>query len=154
MKKSIVCFLTSRCCFATVKLQYNEFQRGRLLLNDSFWVPNKKNDCYRKRILILFGTWVKRTATLLSETFKQLQILVWKQLTLFYTNLTSAQEEARVRWWRSTLDRFDDGSPNLMYIITCHETWVYCCDPEKSNNRMFRCLGMTRFLQYLFVKKA
>lgn len=134
------------CSLATVKRWYNEFQRGRLSLNDNFRAPKPKTAVTEKNIGLVRNMIEEDrhvTARSIQATLKigvkAIDTILHKHLMVrklcarwIPHNLTPVQKENRVAWCRSTLDRFDNGSSHLVYnIITGDETWVYCYDPER-----------------------
>ncbi|KYN31822.1 hypothetical protein ALC56_13961 [Trachymyrmex septentrionalis] len=46
-------------------------------------------------------------------------------------NLTEVQKQARVKWSKEMLKKFNRGRSNLVYnIVTGDETWIYSYEPE------------------------
>ncbi|KYN35096.1 hypothetical protein ALC56_10566 [Trachymyrmex septentrionalis] len=54
-------------------------------------------------------------------------------------NLTEAQKQARVKWSKEMLKKFNRGRSNLVYnIVTGDETWIYSYElKSKQNNLLF-----------------
>ena len=66
-------------------------------------------------------------------------------------NLTEAQKQARVKWSKEMLKKFNRGQSNLVYnIVTGNETSIHM-SPKINNNPLFGYFKINRNQQKLFV---
>ena len=130
---------------ATVYNWYNEFKSGRFYLSDEFregrpmtavtqenieairnLIKSDRHVTYRE-ISSTLGIGMTAISKILND-----HLGVRKLCSRWVPhNLTSAQKDARVKWCKEMLRKYNKGSSKAVYdICTGDESWIYNYDPQ------------------------
>jgi histone-lysine N-methyltransferase SETMAR len=122
---------------------YGEFNRGRSSLQDEFREGLPKSavmpetiDTVRQLILQDRHVTYREVETTLGISGTSVHSILHKQLTVkkicsrwIPHNLSITQKEARVRWSKEMLKKYD-ASKHVNDIVTVDESWIYAYEPE------------------------
>lgn len=130
---------------ATIYNWFAEFQRGRTYLSDEFregrliTATTPENiEAVRNLILLDRHVTYREIASTLGIGMTAISKILHEHLGVRKIcsrwvphNLSSEQKDARVKWCKAMLLKFDKGSSKLVYdICTGDESWIYSYDPE------------------------
>ncbi|KAG5342641.1 SETMR methyltransferase, partial [Acromyrmex charruanus] len=128
----------------TVYNWFAEFQRGRIFLcgNSVKVVPSRSVvatnvDAVREMIERDRHMTYHEIQASLSIDMKAIHTILHDHLSVrklcsrwIPHNLIEAQKQARIKWSKEMLKKFNRGRSNLVYIVTGDETWIYSYEPE------------------------
>lgn len=124
---------------------YNEFKRGRSSFTDEFREGRPKSavlpeniDAVRELVMEDRHVTYREIAASLGISMTSIHSILHEHLAVKKVcsrwiphNLTIAQKEARVKWCKEMLKKYNRGTSKAIYnIVTGDESWIYAYEPE------------------------